>query len=300
MSPAASVYTADAATGLPPADREGAGDGPGSQETRLRPQAHKALVERGGSIMKHARLIAVGAFAAAVLSAVLLPFAGQASAGRAVQSSGIRVSVRVEGIASTLLAETAVNVKATAIDKDGKPADACVGDTAAVALQDATHGHWTAGAYSSGLGYPVIGIRGESYPFTSDYYWSLWIDGKPASTGICGATLHRGDRLLFFPQCSQESASSCPRGMFDPAVLELTGPASAHAGKAIALTVSALANLTGMASPGSGVKLSAAGHTVTTGASGRAKLTFAKVGRYRIVATATDSIRDELTVRVSR
>jgi hypothetical protein len=250
--------------------------------------------------MKRSRIIAVGVFAAAALPAVVLPLAGQASPGRAVQASGTPVNVRVEGIASTLLAETRVSAKATSIDPDGKPADACEGDTAAVALQDATHGRWTAGSYSSGLGYPVIGIRGESYPFTSAYYWSFWIDGKPATTGICGATLHSGERILFFPQCSQESASSCPQGMFNPAVLALTGPASARVGKAITLKVSSLANLTGKASPGTGVKLSAAGHKVTTGASGKAKLTFAKAGRYRIVATAADSIRDELTVRVSR
>jgi len=251
--------------------------------------------------MKHSRIIAVGAFLAAAMPAVALPLAGQASSGPAVQSSsGTPVSVRVEGIASTLLAETKVSTKATSIDPDGKPADTCKGDTAAVALQDATHGSWTAGTYSSGLGYPVIGIRGVSYPFTSAYYWSLWIDGKPATTGVCGATLRRGERILFFPQCSQESASQCPQGLFNPAVLALTGPASARVGKAIALKVSSLENLTGKASPASGVKLSAAGRTVTTGASGKAKLTFAKAGSYKVLATAPDSIRDELTVRVSR
>jgi hypothetical protein len=266
--------------------------------------------------MKHVRLAAVGAFAAAALSAVLLPLAGQASVGRASSgqaSSGraaaakaprphppaVRVSVRVEGIASTLLAETTVATKAASIDPDGKPADACVGDTAAVALQKATHGRWTAGAYSSGLGYPVVGIRGESYPFTSGYYWSLWLDGKPATTGICGAVLHKGERVLFFPQCAQESAAACPKGMFEPAVLALKGPAAARAGRAVTVSVAALANLTGKASPGVGVKLTAAVRTVTTGASGTAKLKFTKPGRYRIVATAPDSVRDELTVRVS-
>ncbi len=263
--------------------------------------------------MKHAYLIAAGALAAAALPAVALPLAGQASEGRAVNSSGaavarpsswgvrpLGVSVRVEGLASTLLAETTVNTKATSIDKDGKPADRCEGDTAAVALQDATGGHWTAGTFSSSLGYPVIGIRGESYPFTSAYYWSFWIDGTPATTGICGATLHKGEHLLFFPQCSQESASSCPQGTFNPAVLELRGPATARVGKHVTLSVKSVENLTGQASAGAHVKLRAAGRTVTTGASGRAKLTFTKAGRFRIVATAPDSIRDELTVRVSR
>ncbi|HEX4837760.1 MAG TPA: hypothetical protein VFV03_04460 [Solirubrobacteraceae bacterium] len=249
--------------------------------------------------MHHSRILTVGV-AAAALSALVAPLAGQASSGKAVGlSAGTPVSVRVEGISSTLLPETTVKAKAASIDKDGKPADVCAGDTAAVALQDATHGHWTAGSFSSGLGYPVIAIKGESYPFTSSYYWSFWVDGKPATTGICGATLHKGERLLFFPQCSQESAASCPQGMFNPAVLAIKRPAKARAGKAVALSVSALANFTGKASPGVGVKLSAGGHTATTDASGKAKLTFAKAGSYRIVASAPDSVRDELTVKVT-
>lgn len=253
--------------------------------------------------MKHSRTLALGVLAAASLaaSALVLPLAVQASPdASATKSSGLPVSVRVEGISKTLLAETTVLTKATSLDPDGKPADTCEGDTAAVALQDATKGNWTAGSFSSGLGYSVTGIEGESYPFTSSYYWSFWDNDKPATTGICGATLHSGDKLLFFPQCSQESASACPQGMFDPAVLEIKAAAKAKAGKALTVSVSALANFTGKPSPGAGVKLTAGGKTVTTGASGKAKLKFAKAGSYKIVASAANSVRDELTVKVSR
>lgn len=96
---------------------------------------------------------------------------------------GTRVQIRVEGMHSTLLPETVVIAKAQSIDPDGKPSDTCEGDTAAVALQDATKGHWTAGAYYSGLGYSVQGIFAESYPFTSAYYWSFWVDGKSPQPG---------------------------------------------------------------------------------------------------------------------
>jgi hypothetical protein len=205
----------------------------------------------------------------------------------------------VEGLSKTLLPETTVVTKAKTIDRDGKPADVCEGDTGAVALEDATHGHWTAGAFYSGLGYSVEGIEGESYPFSSSYYWSYWIDDKPATTGICAA-LHAKEKLLFFPQCSQESASSCPQGMFAPAVLLVKPSAKkAHAGRAVAFSVSALANLTGKPSPGAGVKLTGGGRSATTDASGKAKLTFAKAGSYRVVASAPDSVRDEITVRVT-
>ena len=253
--------------------------------------------------MKHSRTLALGALAAASLSAsaLALPLGAQASVSAgAAKASGLQAGVRVEGISKSLLAETTVLTKATSLDPDGKPADTCEGDTAAVALQDATKGHWTAGTFSSGLGYPVLGVEGESYPFTSSYYWSFWIDNKPATTGICGATLHHGDKLLFFPQCSQESETACPQGMFDPSVLKIKHPGKAKAGKAVEVNVSALANFTGKPSPGAGVKLTAGGRTATTNASGKAKLKFAKAGSYKIVASAPNSVRDELTVKVSR
>lgn len=245
--------------------------------------------------MKHVCLKATAASAVALTIATIAPTAGLAASS----AHGVKVSVRVEGMNTTLIPQTSVLTKAAQIDKDGKPADACEGDTAAVALQDATHGRWTAGTYSSGLGYPVVGIGGESYPFTSDYYWSLWLGGKPATTGICEATLSKGEQILLFPQCSQESAAKCPQGMFEPSVLRLTGPSRARKGKTITLSVASLANATGNASAGVGVTLKAAGQTVKTNASGKAKLKFGKAGSYRIVATAPNSVRDELTVKVS-
>jgi hypothetical protein len=150
------------------------------------------------------------------------------------------------------------------------------------------------------LGYSVEGIEGESYSFTSSYYWSFWTDNKPATTGICAA-LHAKEKLLFFPQCSQESATACPQGMFDPPVLLVKGPAKkARAGKAVAFSTLALANLTGKPAPGAGVKLTGGGHSATTDASGKAKLTFAKTGKYKVVAAAPNSVRDEITVTVTR
>lgn len=258
--------------------------------------------------MKQARTLAAGASVAAAVSLLVLSLVASpalAAAG-AKGGKGTPANVRVEGISKTLLPETTVLVKAASIEKDGKPADVCEGATAAVALQDATKGNWTAGTFSAGLGYPVVGIFGESYPFTSAYYWSFWIDDKPATTGICGATLHAKDRLLFFPQCSQESASACPQGMFDPPVLEIkdpahpTGPAHVRVGHPLNLSVFSLANFTGKSTPAAGAKVSGGGHSATTSAAGKAKLKFAKPGTYTVVATATESVRDELSVKVTR
>ncbi|HEX5310110.1 MAG TPA: hypothetical protein VFW38_13660 [Solirubrobacteraceae bacterium] len=252
--------------------------------------------------MKHSRIItAAGAFATAALSLALLPaFTAVSAAAPTLHSKGTEVNVRVEGIAKTLLPETNVLVRSRSIDKDGKPADSCTGLTAAAALEYATKGSWTAGSFSAGLGYPVIAILGESYPFTSSYYWSFWIDGKPATTGICGATLHAKDRLLFFPQCSQESASACPQGMFDPPVLDLKGTARVRIGHPLNLSVLSLANFTGKSTPAAGVKVSGGGKSATTSSSGKAKLTFAKAGTYKLLASQAGSVRDELTVKVTR
>jgi hypothetical protein len=252
--------------------------------------------------MKHSSTLAFGSFAAVALSLAIGSSAALAApgAGKAKGNGGTLVSVRVEGSTKTLLPETAVLVKAASIDKDGKSADVCEGVTAAAALQDATKGNWTAGTFSTGLGYPVAGIFGESYPFTSSYYWSFWIDDKPATTGICGATLYAKAKLLFFPQCSQESASACPQGLFDPAVLELKASLHVRVGHSLNLSVFSLANFTGKSTPASGAKVSGGGQSATTSAAGKAKLKFAKPGTYKVIATAAESVRDELTVKVTR
>jgi hypothetical protein len=255
--------------------------------------------------MKQIRLITACGVAALVLPGA---FAISASAGKATHKahkpghkvSGTPVSVRVEGMSSTLLSETTVHTKATSIDPDGKPADVCEGNTAAVALQDATHGHWTAGTFSSGLGYPVVGILGESYPFTSSYYWSFWVNDKPATTGICSATVHPGEHVLFFPQCSQENSSLCPLGMFDPPVLELTGPSSARVGTTITVRVSSLSNLTGKPSAGAGVTVRVGNTMVQANAAGKARLRLTKAGMAHLQASVAGAIRDELTVSVHR
>jgi hypothetical protein len=248
--------------------------------------------------MKHFRHLVPACASLAALACILAgPLSGAAFAAK---PGGTRVDIRVEGMHATLLPETTLSVKAQSIDPDGKPADTCEGDTAATALQIATKGKWKAGAYYSGLGYSVEGLFGESYPFTSAYYWSFWTDGKVASAGICGATLHAGEHLLFFPQCSKESGGQCPDGLFDPPVLEVDGPKRARVGKTITVHVSSLENLTGKPSPAAGVKLQLGKKTVTTNAAGKARLRLTKTGKAMVLASEPGAIRDELTVRVRR
>jgi hypothetical protein len=71
-------------------------------------------------------------------------------------------------------------------------------------------------------------------------------------------------------------------------------------GHPLNLSVFSLANFTGKSTPAAGAKVSGGGHSATTSAAGKAKLKFAKPGTYKVVATATESVRDELTVKVTR
>lgn len=111
-----------------------------------------------------------------------------------------RVTVRVEGLTRTLLSSTTVTVPTSGwITKGGaKPGD-CRAASGAGALDRATHHHWY-GTWTSSFGdYEVTWILGEGHPFTtkSNYYWSIWLNGRFAPTGVCGLSLHRGDQLLF-------------------------------------------------------------------------------------------------------
>ncbi|MDE3070494.1 MAG: hypothetical protein KGJ43_07175, partial [Acidobacteriota bacterium] len=186
--------------------------------------------------MHRRTVLLTGACAAVFLSAVP-GFGGAVAVARsAPHSHGVPVDIRVEGARQTLIAEMALNVEAKRIDLNGNPADACEGTTAAAALQDATHGNWS-GTYSSSLGYSVEGILGEEHAFSSPYYWSYWVEGKTATTGVCSTVLKPHMHLLFFAQCSKESVAQCPEGLFEPPVLALSGPSLARAGKSLTLKV---------------------------------------------------------------
>jgi len=248
--------------------------------------------------MKRSTVVTLSACVAVAASATLGPLGATVLAHPAKRHGGVPVQIRIEGTGSTLLKETSLVAVARRIDPDGKPGDVCEGDTAAAALQEATHGHWTAGAYYSGLGYSVEGILSETHAFNSPYFWSFWIDGHSSSTGICGAKLKAGEHLLFFPQCSKQSATECPQGLFEPAVLELTGPRTAHAGQTISLSVHSLANATGKSTPAAGVTVSAGGSSAKTDSGGHAKLRLARAGRYEVLANGPGAVRDELTVSV--
>jgi hypothetical protein len=127
----------------------------------------------------------------ALLGAIVIALAAVGAALAA--STGPAVTVRIKTLTKTL--ETAVVHGQTGwITKGGTPRGKCSARTAAGALGAATHGSWT-GKYYKGIGILVTSILGVK-PGGSDY-WSIYVNGKSSSKGVCGIKLHAGERLLF-------------------------------------------------------------------------------------------------------
>ncbi len=212
----------------------------------------------------------------------------------ALASAGPAVTVRVEGLAGTLVARTVVTTGAATVTKDGDPAHACAGDSAAGALELATAGSW-AGTWDAGFGdYAVSTIAGETYPIGAQYagiFWAIYVDGESASAGICNTTLAQGDDLLL-----AAVRDSDPNG-----VLNISGlPARAAPGGTAVVTVSRSLTTYGgppdyapinTTAPAAGATVSYAGTTVSTGADGTATLSFAARGSVAVRATRAGDIR---------
>jgi hypothetical protein len=205
-----------------------------------------ALAERGGSIMK-SRFPALVALA---VTAVVAAPSAQA------------VTVRVEGESATLV-DSVVTTTATPVSKDGG-AHTCAGTSAAGALEQATGGDWT-GPWFDGFGFSAATIRGESHPFLSGAYWSLLLDGVPASVGLCDLVPQAGDEVLL---------AAVPETDLSPSPLVLQGvPATATAGCPVPVRVARVLP-SGALEPVAGATVAGA----VTGAAGTASVTFTASG----------------------
>jgi hypothetical protein len=117
-------------------------------------------------------------------------------AALAASSVGPAVTVQVKTPTKTLLNTTTHGEKGS-VTKGGAPKGKCPGDTAAGALDAATHGKWTGKYYSSVtppgiLVTSILGVKPKS-----PHYWAFLVNGKTAITGVCGVKLHKGDKFLF-------------------------------------------------------------------------------------------------------
>ncbi|MFI5036997.1 MAG: hypothetical protein ACHP93_00785 [Solirubrobacterales bacterium] len=193
------------------------------------------------------------------------------------------VTVRVLGAAPTfptLLGLTAVATTTAPVVKDG---GSCSGTSAAGALELATKGNWE-GHWNSGFGdYEVLSIDGQAYPFepgsSKNYFWSLWLNGKEASTGVCGAQLQAGEQVLFFPGCF---GSECPPA---PNVLGVEVPTVAEVAAPVPVTVVSHPSAGGEPVPAAGASVASEGTSGKTDAGGHVTLTFSHAGSYTLHVT---------------
>jgi hypothetical protein len=109
-------------------------------------------------------------------------------------SAGPRVTVRIRTLTKTLK-NVVVRGEKGSITKGGTPRGKCPGDSAAGALDAATHGRWT-GSYSKSVGgifiTSILGVR----PHGEDF-WSIFVNGKSATKGACELKLRPQEKLLF-------------------------------------------------------------------------------------------------------
>jgi len=118
-----------------------------------------------------------------------------ASSAALAASGGPAVTWQVKSLTKTLLKPTTVHGEKGWITKGGTPKGKCSGNSAAGALDAATHGKWTGKYFSSLSDIEVTSILGVKPPGSD--FWELFVNGKPASTGVCEVKLHAGQKLLF-------------------------------------------------------------------------------------------------------
>jgi hypothetical protein len=193
----------------------------------------------------------VGALAVTALAAPLAHAAGRPA----------NVTVRVEG-ASSALSYAPVTTTAQPVVKDGYSSHACSGTSAAGALELATDGGWKA-SYARGLGYYVSAIDGVR-PASAADYWSLWVNRRSSSTGLCDTELQSGDEVLLFV-CRSGPDYNCTN-----APLGLIAPRTRGVRQSLRVVTYAP---DGSTTPARGATVTGATRPVRTDAQGRATVT---------------------------
>jgi hypothetical protein len=209
-----------------------------------------------------------------VIAICLLLLTGVASA-----ASGQAVTVRVEGAKRTLLAPTVVHLHSGSITKGGAPSGACPATSAAGVLDLATHHRWVGTWSTSFNDYEVTSILREAHSFSTKLYWSVWIDNRFATTGVCGIKLHRGDQLLFAVEGSKTEHP-----------IAIKAPSSATVGHAFTVTVVSYST-GGKSKPLAGATVSVAGHRGKTNSHGTVSLTPSHSGTFTLEAVHRGYIR---------
>jgi hypothetical protein len=233
------------------------------------------------------------AAAACLLSAGAL--AAQSQATGVPKGPTRDISVRVEGLTKTLLPPTTVTLTAGRVSNDGKPSDSCSGLSALGALQDATKGNWSGSWSKSYRQYFVTTIESTAYSSSASYYWSVWVNDKPAPVGACELYPAAGSSIVFFPDYDGKSKSIVPAN-----VLGISAPAQVLVGQPFSVLVSSYANATGKRSPLAGATVIAGSAQAKTTASGLARLTVTAPQIVELRVSAPNTVRDETTICVHK
>jgi len=238
--------------------------------------------------MHHKRIIS----SAAVLLASGAAFIAVPSAV-ATSSKSVDVTVRIEGLNKTILASGTYAVPKTGyITHDGAPTGKCPADSAAGALNAATHGKWSGTWSSSYDDYEVFRIDRvyENYE-TSNAYWGLYVNNVSASTGVCGVTpLKSGEQILF--AAIPDSATGY--------ALAIKAPASVKAGHVFKIKV-VYYNAKGVAVPLADALVKGSGGSAKTNKFGTAEVVVHRPGYITLNVSAKGYVRaSTVTVLVRR
>lgn len=174
--------------------------------------------------MSHRSIIST---AVGLLALVAVSTAPAAASGPEAGASGPKVSVRIEGAKRTLLPSTTVRAPSSGwITKDGAPKGNCPADSAAGALNVATHGAWSGSWSKKYDNYLITKILGDTES-DKKAYWEILVNNVAANAGACGIKLHTGERLLFGAMPDTGTGYS----------LVIKTPRTATAGKPLTVTV---------------------------------------------------------------
>jgi hypothetical protein len=228
--------------------------------------------------MKHKKLLAGGG---ALLALALMP-ASVAFAG------STPITVRVEGVKHELLAPTDVKAHSGSLTRFGAPTGKCSDDSAAGALDQATHHNWK-GTWESSFGdYEITSILGETHTFASKKdYWEVFVNDVAAQTGACEIKLKPGEQILF-AAVPQKGPSEAP--------LLVEAPRRARVGTTLTVQVRERAGRRVV--PVQGAEVSGGGLHGRTNRGGFVRLTPTHTGRLTLVATRSEFVRGEATIDI--
>lgn len=208
------------------------------------------------------------------------------------QAAPADVSVRVEGLADTLLARTAVRTTTQVVNKDGVAGHDCSGTSVAGALELATGGAWGGTWFDAFSSYAVEQILGEAHVFPAPEFFSLWINYRSAAEGVCGASseLQDGDEvLLFVDRCDFDPTTFlCANEPVVP--LRLTAPRVVAPGVAFDVRV-VEHGADGTPRPAAGATVGGGDAPATTDAAGIARVVAGSGGERTLRATKPNRAR---------